>query len=252
MVIDANFRNVTKRSLSKRFCGLFQDSQLAQGMTWLCACSALCSILHNAQKGFHSGVRSFIWSREWNHHIPKCPRKEPRNHPKCPPILEPLIQSVTSFCWFDLSFPLLLPYFRPLMPWACTVSTVALLVVCTSNLSPSSSSTVLSKWSFRISNMTVTLQPRILLWFPNICTLYKTLYDDDAVQLSLLGILNYLSLSRSPMLFTCWCFCTCWCVCVKYPFSTCSPGNSFTFFETFFLPDRHRPLYPYIFSMPPL
>ena len=162
------------------------------------------------------------------------------------------IQSVTSFCWFDLSFPLLLPYFGPLMPRACTVSTVALLVVCTSNLSPSSSSTVLSKWSFRNSNMTVTLQLRILLWFPNICTLYKTLDDDDAVQLYLLGILNYLSLSRSPMLFTCWCFCTCWCVCVKYPFSTCSPGNSFTFFETFFLPDRHRPLYLYLFSMPPL
>lgn len=36
--------------------------------------------------------------------------------------------------------------------------------------------------------MTVTPQLRLLLWFPNICTLYKTLYDDDAVQLYLRNI----------------------------------------------------------------
>ena len=50
--------------------------------------------------------------------------------------------------------------------------------------------------------MTVTLQLKILLWFPKICTLYKPLYNDDAVQLYLLGILSYLLLSISPMLFT--------------------------------------------------
>lgn len=86
---------------------------------------------------------------------------------------------------WSVVLPLLLPYFGPLIPQACTVSTIAPLVVCTSNLSPSSSSMLLSKWSFRNSNMTVTPQLRLLLWFPNICTLYKTLYDDDAVQLYL-------------------------------------------------------------------
>lgn len=53
--ISANFRNVTKSSLGKRFCGLFQDSQLAHGMTGLRVCSVLCWILHNTQEGYHSG-----------------------------------------------------------------------------------------------------------------------------------------------------------------------------------------------------